>query len=81
MPSLEVEFKNKAWIVPHDEFAGHPLVCRCGWCVWNSEVRDYPMSATTDTVMAMWFCREAIARWGTVDPAGKAFESRGLQHR
>lgn len=64
LPSLEVEFKNRAWVIPSDEFEGHPLVCRCGWCTWKLEMRDFPMSATTDTVMAMWFCREAISRWG-----------------
>jgi hypothetical protein len=64
LPSLEVEFKNKAWVVPVDEFAGHDPSCRCGWCVWSREVVDYPVGATADTVMAMWFCREAMARWG-----------------
>lgn len=64
LPSLEVEFKNKAWVIPADEFEGHPITCRCGWCTWVRETRDYPMGAQTDTVMAMWFCREAIARWG-----------------
>ena len=64
LPSLEVEFKNKAWVVPIDEFGGHSPTCKCGWCTWNSETVDYPMGATTDTVMAMWFAREAIARWG-----------------
>lgn len=64
LPSLEIEFKNRAWVVPADEFSGHSVTCRCGWCTWVSEVDNYPMSATTDTVMAMWFAREGIAKWG-----------------
>lgn len=66
LPSLEVEYKNKAWVVPADEFEGHKVYCTCGWCTWVREVTDYPMGATTDTVMAQWFCREAISRWGGI---------------
>lgn len=80
MPSLEVEFKNKAWVIPQDEFMNHVLTCQCGWCTWRTEMRDYPMSATTDTVMATWFCREAISRWGVAAPnAGKGL--RGINVR
>lgn len=64
LPSMEVEFKNRAWVVPRDEYAGHPITCKCGWCTWDAEVVDYPFSATTDCVMAMWFAREGIAKWG-----------------
>lgn len=64
LPSLEIEFKNKAWVVPAGEFEGHPPTCRCGWCTWVAETTDYPLGQATDTVMAMWFCREAISRWG-----------------
>jgi hypothetical protein len=63
IPGLEVEFKNKAWVVPSAEFEGHPPQCRCGWCAWSQEVNEYPCGATTDTVMAMYFCREAMTRW------------------
>ena len=65
LPGLDIEFKNKAWVVPSAEFEGHPPHCRCGWCIWKGEVHDYPMGATTDAVMAMHFCREAISKWGT----------------
>lgn len=64
LPSLEIEYRNKAWVVPADEFMGHDSSCRCGWCVWTRETADYPFSVTTDTVMATWFCREAIDRYG-----------------
>lgn len=66
LPSLEIELKNKAWCIPSSEFEGHGVACHCGWCTWVMEMKDYPMSATTDTVMAMWFCREAMSRWGGV---------------
>lgn len=65
LPGLEIEFKNKAWVIPSSEFEGHPAYCRCGWCVWKNEVHDYPMGASTDTVMATHFAREAISKWGT----------------
>ena len=77
VPGMEVEFKNKAWVIPSAEFEGHAPHCRCGWCVWKSEVHDYPMSATTDTVMAMQFCREAISLWGTGRTVGVGGTSGG----
>jgi hypothetical protein len=66
LPSLEVEFANKAWVIPADEFEGHPPTCQCGWCVWTTEMNNYPMSGNADSVMACWFCREAMSRWGGV---------------
>ncbi len=66
LPSLEVEFKNQAWVIPADEFSAHPLTCLCGWCTWCNEMRDYPMSSSNDCVMACWFAREAISRWGRI---------------
>lgn len=68
LPSLEVELKNKAWVIPMEEFERHSLTCSCGWCLWTREMRYYPMSASTDTVMACWFAREAISRWGVGAP-------------
>ena len=70
VPGLEIEFKNKAWVIPSGEFEGHSPHCRCGWCIWRGEVHDYPMGATTDTVMAMFFAREAISKWGTGSTMG-----------
>ena len=64
LPSLELEFNKRMWQIPEGEWKGHPLTCTCGWCTWKSEMTDYPMSASTDTVMACWFFREAISRWG-----------------
>lgn len=64
LPSLEVEFKNQAWVIPRDEFEGHDPACRCGWCVWIRQMRLYPRGAASDGVMSAWFAREAISRWG-----------------
>ncbi len=50
--SLEVEFKNKAWVIPADEFEGHNMQCKCGWCMWTSQMIDYPQSLNDDHVMA-----------------------------
>ena len=72
LPGLEVEFKNKAWVVPSSEFEGHPPHCSCGWCVWVREVTDYPMGAEQDSVMAHQFAREAISKWGTGITVGVA---------
>lgn len=59
LPSLEVEMANEAWIVPRGEWMGHPADCECGWCAWDREMSEHPARTETDTVMAMWFAREA----------------------
>jgi hypothetical protein len=70
LPGMEVEFKNKLWVIPSSEFESHAAHCQCAWCVWKMEMHDYPMAATTDTVMAMAFCREAISLWETGHTVG-----------
>lgn len=62
LPGLEVELKNEAWQIPAGEWAGHDEGCTCAWCWWNREMVEHPAHATTDTVMAMWFAREAIRK-------------------
>lgn len=63
LPALEVEFKNKAWVVPIDEFDGHPPTCLCDWCRLDSEVSEYPKGASTDILMALFFARDAMVKW------------------
>lgn len=75
LPSLEVEFNNRAWVIPADEFAGHPAICLCGWCTLVREVTTYPRGATSDGLMALWFAREAIHKWGGVSGAGGSIGS------
>lgn len=72
LPSLELECHKKLWSFPHDEWSGHPTECKCGWCTFESEATDYPMAAQTDHVMAWWFCREAMSRWGGVGNSAMA---------
>jgi hypothetical protein len=67
LPGLEVEFKNKAWVVPYSEYeeatrddpapAGH-------WARWDYEFAQHPIAATTDGVMATWFARQGIEIFG-----------------
>lgn len=66
LPSLEAEFHKKMWVIPWNEYEHHPPghgSAGCGWCLWDMEMRNYPHHPTTDTVMATWFCREAVSRW------------------
>lgn len=58
--SLEVEFANKAWVIPAAEFESHAAGCVCGWCVFRRSIEDYPNGSATDTVMALWFARQAL---------------------
>jgi hypothetical protein len=71
LPSLEVELSSGGWVIPAGEFEGHEPECECGWCEWVREARHHPIYATTDTVMAWWFAREA-ARGGYGLPDGEA---------
>ena len=66
LPSLEVEFHNRAWRIPEAEFASHGNHCTrghdgkpCPWCRWKEEMTNYPHTTMNDTVMATWFFREA----------------------
>lgn len=61
LPSLEVEYKNMGWQIPHREFSRHRDECECGWCYWRREVKTYP-ACYGDTVMAGWFGREGFSR-------------------
>lgn len=67
LPALEVEFFNEAWrfclpnhLYPCRENAGQ----KCNWCRLYDEFSSYPASATSDVVMACWFCRQAALMIG-----------------
>lgn len=60
LPSLESEFSVGAWIVALGSPTDHLAECKCTWCTWVNDMRDYPQVEDADTIMAMWFCREAI---------------------
>jgi hypothetical protein len=63
---LEVEFHNQGWIIPGGEFEGHPPNCACDWCRLVAEIRGYPKYSSTDGLMALWFARDALAKWAPV---------------
>ncbi len=65
---FEVEFKNKAWVLPASMWEGHKSSCVCAWCVWSREFSLYPKSPTTDGIMATWFAKTAIDRWMWMQP-------------
>jgi hypothetical protein len=57
LPAMAVEMSQKNWILP--EF--HRISeCRCGYCVWLQELKDFPLGKFSDTVMASWLFREAV---------------------
>jgi len=64
LPGLQVEFANKAWIVPRNAYETHPVTCPCSWCVWDREVRNHPLAPSSDLVMAMWFARQGVENYG-----------------
>lgn len=82
LPALEVEFSNKGWIIPGMEFKDHEPNCKCGWCLFFKEFRDYGISPTTDCVMASWFAWSGIRQvWHSGKQVIGAFgqsESSGL---
>jgi hypothetical protein len=72
VPGMEIELKNNMWrfctkglYVPNisTTYQPHEVLCSCAWCVWKREMKLYPFSDTTDTIMAMWFAREAARKY------------------
>lgn len=77
---LEVEFHNRGWIIPGAEFEGHPPDCACNWCRLVTEIRNYPKGSSFDGGMAMWFARDAAAKWAPVR-GGTPFKGRNFTRR
>ena len=78
VPGLEIEFKNKAWVFPSNEWEGHPPACPCSWCALKFQVRDYPKAKHSDALMATWFCKVAIDKFAPVGvPGGRVVSGRG----
>jgi hypothetical protein len=59
LPSLAIQFENGGWRIPLG--GQHGTECGCGFCVWLSELKYFPIAKYSDTVMACWFS-EAAAR-------------------
>jgi hypothetical protein len=67
LPALQVEFKNKAWVVPYSEYE-HATREDKGppgqWARWDYEFRNHPLATTSDGVMATWFARQGVELYG-----------------
>ncbi len=69
LPSFEVEFHNKGWVLAAAQWLGHPSGCECSWCLLKNEFAKYPLHPTADVVMATWFAKSAIDRWMWAAPS------------
>ena len=81
LPSLEVEFKNKAWVVPYSEYEAAGLdspTPACHWVRWDNEFRFHPLAATTDGVMATWFARQGIEIYGGFGAGSTALTEQSI---
>lgn len=56
LPGIAVEMEQGKWIIPDPTSHGK---CKCSLCTWINEMSEYPIGKYSDTVMAMWFSREA----------------------
>lgn len=81
LPSLETEFENNAWIIPSDEFEPHEPGHTCAWCQWRNQFSNYPMWSDSDLVMACWFAREALSKWGGLGGNGGGGNLRNVSVR
>lgn len=52
MPYLDVEFKNKMWLIPTGQIQDHETGCSCPWCELISSMESFPFASKTDTVMS-----------------------------
>lgn len=59
LPSLQVEFRNQAWVIPASEFENLSPDENV-WARWDYEMRNHPLASTDDLVMATWFARQGI---------------------
>lgn len=69
LPGLQVEFQNRAWTIPSDEFEAHPpghMSKGCQWCRWVYEMTTHPLAVSSDYVMATWFARQGVEQHGYV---------------
>jgi hypothetical protein len=68
LPVLQTEFKNNAWVFPLSEWEGatpDDPAPRGHWARLDYELRNHPLAATTDGVMALWFARQGLEIWGS----------------
>lgn len=62
LPGLDVEFENGKWIfpIPHDK----GVEDNCAFCRVARAFRLHPFGSETDSVMALWFARNACINYG-----------------
>jgi len=65
--SIGVEMENGNWEIPMKNHEESGMIggdqCRCSFHKYLTELRHYPLSETTDIVMASWLAREAARRY------------------
>lgn len=66
LPGIQVELDNGGWVIARDKYETHEVSCPCSWCLWDREMRNHPVAAQMDTVMACWFARQGAERYGRV---------------
>lgn len=78
LPSLQVEFNNQAWVFPLLEWEGATPQDNNSagfWARLDYELRNHPVAATSDGVMALWFARQGLELYGGRRASG--FDSVG----
>jgi hypothetical protein len=61
VPSLLAEIETGQWVIPFGSGGAHDETCRCPYCIWINEIKNYPYGSS-DTVMASWLCLEGLRR-------------------
>lgn len=61
VPSLLSEIEAKSWIIPLGDGGKHDETCKCSYCYWMGEIKEFPQGSY-DTLMASWFALEALRK-------------------
>lgn len=80
LPSIEVEFSNRSWVCPMQGI--DPTDSDNPYNVWKKELRNHPIGAAADTVMASWFAREGarlLTEWKPETPDTITGEDMGVE--
>ena len=70
LPALDVQFERHLWrfYIPK-----HEVGCRCTWCQFVREMKNYPVYDTSDFVMSFWFAERALSKYHS---SGNAFKEQ-----
>lgn len=61
VPSLLAEIESGAWVIPLGSGGGHDETCKCAYCIWMMQVKDFPLGPQ-DALMASWLALEALRK-------------------